>query len=111
MGSTKQTIAVPYRGGAIVGFPVHKLHQIIGHLVIVSGGKRIVPASGQFIVYTKPEHTSPLGDGGEFYFEDIPVGTHKARVDYDGGTCSLEVVVPEFQEPLHKMGTLACDKQ
>ena len=111
IGATQKIIAVPYRGGAIVGFPVHKLHQVVGKLVVIEGGKRVAVANGQLTVYAKPEQTSPIGSGGDFYFQDLPTGSFKAQMVYKAGTCSFEIVVPEFDEPLHKMGTLACTRR
>jgi outer membrane usher protein len=110
VGATSKVIAVPYRGGAVVEFPVHKLHQVMGTLVVIDGGRKIIPANGRITVQSTPKLTSPIGDDGEFYFEDIPVGTLKALVEYRDGTCSLDMVVPDFKEPLHKMGTVACRK-
>jgi outer membrane usher protein len=111
VGATQKVIAVPYRGGAMIKFPVHTIHQIIGHLLVLDSGKRIVPANGQVTVHSKPDLISPIGDDGEFYFEDIPVGTVNALVEYKDGSCSFNVVVPEFKEPLYKMGIVTCKKQ
>jgi outer membrane usher protein len=108
VGATQKTVAVPYRGGAVITFPVHRIHQVMGNLVVIGGNKQIIPANGQLTLSSKPRQSSPIGDGGAFYFEDIPVGTTKALVEYENGTCSFDLVVPEFKEPLHKMGTVTC---
>lgn len=111
VGATQKTVAVPYRGGAVIAFPVHRIHQIMGDVVVMDGRKKIVPANGQLTVSSKPPQISPIGDDGAFYFEDIPVGTLKALVEYKNGTCWFDMVVPEFKEPLHKMGIVTCAKQ
>jgi outer membrane usher protein len=111
VGATQKTVAVPYRGGAVIAFPVHRIHQVMGKVAVMDGSKKIVPANGQLTVSSKPPQISPIGDGGAFYFEDIPVGTLKALVEYKDGTCSFDMVVPEFKEPLHKMGIVTCTKQ
>ena len=108
VGATQKTVAVPYRGGTVISFPVHQIHQVIGNLVVMDGNKQIIPANGQLTLSSKPQQISPIGDGGAFYFEDIPVGTIKALVEYKDGTCSFDMVVPEFKEPLHKMETVTC---
>jgi outer membrane usher protein len=108
VGATQKTVAVPYRGGAVITFPVHRIHQVMGNLVVIDGLKEIIPANGQLTLSSQPSQTSPIGDGGAFYFEDIPIGTTKALVEYKGGTCAVDLVVPEFKEPLHKMGTVIC---
>lgn len=111
VGATQKTVAVPYRGGAVITFPVHRIHQVIGNLVVMNGSHRIIPANGQLTLSSKPQQSSPIGDGGAFYFEDIPVGTIKALVEYKDGTCSFDMIVPEFKEPLYKMGTVTCRAQ
>jgi outer membrane usher protein len=111
VGATKKTIAVPYRGGAVITFPVHRIHQVMGEVVVMDSNKKIIPANGQITVSSEPRQTSPIGDDGAFYFEDIPVGTVKALVEYQDGKCTFDLVVPEFKEPLHKMGIVTCVKQ
>jgi outer membrane usher protein len=111
VGATQKTVAVPYRGGALITFPVHRIHQVMGNLVVLDRNQHIVPANGQLTVSSKPPLTSPIGDGGAFYFEDLPVGTLNALVEYKDGSCSFNLVVPEFKEPLHKMGTVTCRAQ
>jgi outer membrane usher protein len=111
VGATQKTVAVPYRGGAVIAFPVHRIHQITGEIVVMAGSTKIVPANGQLTVSSKPQQISPIGDDGAFYFEDVPVGTLKALVEYKDGTCSFDMVVPEFKESLHKMGIVTCTKQ
>lgn len=111
VGATQKTVAVPYRGGALITFPVHRIHQVMGNLVVLDRNQQIVPVNGQLTVSSKPPLTSPIGDGGAFYFEDIPVGTLKALVEYKDGSCFFNLVVPEFKEPLHKMGTVTCRAQ
>jgi outer membrane usher protein len=111
VGATQKTVAVPYRGGAVVSFPVHRIHQIMGQVMVMYGSNRMIPTNGQLTVSSKPPQISPIGDDGAFYFEDIPVGTLKALVEYKNGTCSFDIVVPDFKEPLHKMGMVTCTKQ
>jgi outer membrane usher protein len=111
VGATQKVVAVPYRGGTVIKFPVHKIHQIIGKLTVIAGSKKIIPADGQITLDSKPKEVSPIGDGGEFYFEDVPIGTFRALVEYKGGTCSFDLVVPRFEEPLHNMGNITCGKQ
>ena len=94
----------------MIAFPVHRIHQITGEIVVMAGSTKIVPANGQLTVSSKPQQISPIGDDGAFYFEDVPVGTLKALVEYKDGTCSFDMVVPEFKESLHKMGIVTCTK-
>ena len=111
IGATQKIVAVPYRGGALVKFPVHRIHQIVGNLLVIKGGKTIVPADGRLTLESNPKKRSPIGDDGQFYFEDVPVGNLRALIEYKEGTCAFAMVVPEFKEPLHKMGTITCSEK
>lgn len=110
VGATQKTVAVAYRGGAVIRFPVHKIHQVIGTIVVANGGQVIAPANGQLVLQSQPQQVSPIGDDGEFYFEDVPVGKTKALVEYQDGTCAFDLVIPEFKEPLRKLGKLTCNQ-
>lgn len=105
----RRTVAVPYRGGALVQFPVHKIQQVIGSVRIDDAGKTIIPALGELTLKQgKRTSTSPLGRKGEFYFEDVAAGTYAASVEYDSGTCQFQVAVPESGSPLLKLGEVVC---
>lgn len=108
IGTTQKVVAVPYRGGALIKFPVHRIHQIVGKLRIIKNGKQIVPADGRLTLASKPKKASPIGDDGQFYFEDVPVGDVRALVEYKEASCAFVMAVPDFKEPLHKMGTIIC---
>lgn len=111
VNATQKVVAVPYRGGAVIRFPVHKIHQVMGNVIVFDGKQKLVPVNGQLVLDSKPAQTSPIGDDGEFYFEDVQVGTTKATVEYKDGTCSFDMVVPEFTEPLRKLGTITCNRR
>jgi outer membrane usher protein len=105
----RRTVAVPYRGGALVEFPVHRIQQVTGTVTIDRSGTRIVPALGELTLkHGKQTSTSPLGRKGEFYFQDITAGTYSASVEYASGTCQFQVVVPESESSLLKLGTVVC---
>ena len=108
VGATHQTVAVPYRGGAVIRFPVHRIHQVSGSLVVLDGTNKVLPSNGQLTVHATPEVTSPIRLDGEFYFEDIAVGRFKAEIEYKGASCAFDINIPEFTKPLLKMGVLTC---
>ena len=50
LDTDRRVIAVPYRGGALVTFPVHRIQQITGTLRIQMAGKTVIPALGEISV-------------------------------------------------------------
>jgi outer membrane usher protein len=71
----QKIISVPFRGGGIVRFPVHKVQQVTGALTVEVGGKVVVPALGDLSVdVSGRQFESPLGSKGQFYFDSIPAG-------------------------------------
>jgi outer membrane usher protein len=103
------TLAPPYRGGAVVLFPVRRIQRTSGSVTIVTAAGDDVPEFGELTLVGGGESvSSPLGAKGEFYFENLPEGKHEASVTYDGGSCSFILTVPRSEEPALDLGTLRC---
>ena len=109
VGQVSKIVAVPYRGGAVLTFPVHKIQQLTGKLIVREGATAVIPADGEFIVQAGGERlSSPIGEKGEFYFEDVAPGTYDAAIEFADGTCKLPLQVPQSGKFVVKLGTLGC---
>ena len=108
--AVEQTIAPPYRGGAFVEFPVRQIRTVTGSLVVRDKKKiEAVPAFGQLTLTGNGEaYVSPIGRGGEFYFENIPAGTYNANIEYRDGTCEFRLPVPPGGDAVVKLGRSVC---
>jgi hypothetical protein len=108
-----QTIALPYRGGAIAEFAVQKVQRVVGVITVARDGADRVPAYGDITVTTKGrEFSSPIGSSGKFYFEDLAAGTHSAVVrDSAGNECSLTITVPSSDGTIVNLGALRCESR
>jgi outer membrane usher protein len=106
-----QTLALPYRGGAVAVFPVQRIQRVVGIVKIVDGSADRSPAYGEVVVTARGKDiTSPVGSTGAFYFEDLPEGTHSAVVhERDGRTCAFTVRVPPSDSTVVNLGTLRCE--
>jgi outer membrane usher protein len=106
-----QTIALPYRGGAIAEFGVQKIQRVVGVITVAEDGEDHVPAYGEITVTTKGrEFSSPIGGSGRFYFEDLAAGAHSAVVrDKNGKECSLTITVPSSNGTIVNLGSLRCN--
>jgi outer membrane usher protein len=106
-----QTIALPYRGGAVATFDVQRIQRVVGSIRVIDGGEDRVPSYGEITVTAKGRDlTSPVGGSGRFYFEDLSVGTHSAVVrDSAGRECSFTISVPSSDGTLVNLGTLRCE--
>jgi outer membrane usher protein len=107
--SVRTAIAPPYRGGAVVQFPVTRVQRTVGTIRIVGLDGEALSRFGEMRV-TAPGQTyeSPIGSDGQFYFENVPAGRHHAVVTYPDGSCTATVVVPESQELVLQLGLLTC---
>jgi outer membrane usher protein len=109
IAATERTIAPPYRGGAVVRFPVQQTQAFTGNLLVEVAGKTVIPAYGQLNAVVKGQQIfSPIGGQGEFYLENLPAGKYSAQVEYRDGICKFNVDVPSSKEPFFKLGTLRC---
>ena len=107
--SVRQVVSPPFRGGAIVTFPVRRLRAFAGKLRISYRGVEAIPAFGRLSVAVNgQQRVSDIGRAGTFYLEDIPPGTWNARIDYLGTSCELPLTAPESQEAVLQLGVLLC---
>jgi len=107
--ATSEVVAPPYRGGAVVRFPVHPVQGVTGKLVVVVKGRPVVPAFGELTLAANgKEYSSPIGRKGEFYLDSPPAGQHPAKVEFKEGVCSFTVAVPKTRQFSVKLGTLTC---
>jgi outer membrane usher protein len=106
---TEATVAPPFRGGALVLFPVRRIQTLTGSVQIEAKGERVIPGSGQVTIAGRGQNwTSPLGRNGEFYFENLPSGPHAATVEYREGACRFTLSVPESKEFFLNLGKIVC---
>jgi outer membrane usher protein len=109
VGGTERTVAPPFRGGAVVDFPVHRLKIFQGTLKITKGGETTIPAFGELLVVKGIEtFSSPIGSGGQFYFESLPEGNLEAVIHYKGGECQFPLTIPKTNQRSVNLGELEC---
>jgi outer membrane usher protein len=108
--ATEKIIAPPFRGGAVVAFPVQRVQRIVGIVTLHNNGVVTIPAFGQLMISTKDgkRFESPIGKQGEFYLESLPAGRHVALVEYKEQKCNLVLEVPDLDESEIKLGKLSC---
>jgi outer membrane usher protein len=106
-----QTLALPYRGGAVAVFDVQKIQRVVGAIRMADKGEDRIPTYGELVVTVNGrELTSPVGSSGRFYFEDLPAGAHAAVVkDTSGKECAFTITVPSSNGTLVNLGTLRCE--
>lgn len=108
---TEQTVAPPYRGGALVTFGVQKVSAITGKLVVDEMHKSSVPSFGELRVNVNGHFlTSEIGRRGEFYVEDLAPGGYPARVEYANGACAFQLVVPKSESAITDVGPVHCTR-
>ena len=90
VAATEKLVAPPFRGGAVVSFPINIVQRIIGKVVLEDRGAAVTPAYGQLIVGGNGSQSeSPIGKLGDFYLENLGAGRFSASVDYKKKSVSL----------------------
>ena len=107
--ATQRIIAPPFRGGALVKFPVRPMQNSTGRVMLLRGTERVVPVYGQLTV-TGPDRTyeSPVGRRGEFYLENVPVGRYNASVLFQQRTCEFTVTIASASGKTVDLGLIEC---
>ncbi len=107
--ATQKLVAPPYRGGAVVKFPVRRIRSLTGSLEIEAPGGMEIPSFGQLVIDRKGGLTmSPLGKNGEFYLDELAPGSYPATIQYRGGSCRFTLVVPSVAETFFNLGRIVC---
>ncbi len=113
IGRTERVIAPPLRGGVIVPFDVEAVRPVYGTIALVTAGEeRVAPAYGELTldVEGRGPVESPLGQSGEFYFEDLPAGRWPGRVISDRGDCAVVIEVPAGGIDPLELATITCQE-
>ncbi len=108
--AVERTVATPYRGGAVVAFPVRRVTSVTGRVVLAEAGREVVPAYGELTV-TGPDgkaQLSPVGGDGGFYLENLPPGRYPAVVEQKETVCRFTLVVPASTSAFASLGTVRC---
>lgn len=106
---TQREIAPPFRGGAVVEFPLRRLHAFVGNLVLIRGAERVVPEYADFLVEVDGvEQRTPLNGDGGFYLQDVRPGVHPARIVFRGESCAFSIEIPETDDRMTRLGEITC---
>jgi outer membrane usher protein len=106
---TDKIVSAPYRGGALVEFAAARIQRVLGKTVIESVGKSIIPKHGQMTITGQGQSAdSPLGNDGEFYFENLKSGRFQAQIETKDDTCEFVLQVPPTNDETIELGTLRC---
>ena len=109
IAATDELNAPPYRGGAVVTFPVKRIQSVSGTVVLELNGEDVVPSFGELDAIAGGNHLeSPVGEGGEFYLENVEAGTVEATIRFRGVTCSFVLEVPDSQQPFLRLPLARC---
>lgn len=90
-------------------FAVKRVRRITGTLAVKEGNQATIPAYGSLTVRAQTgAFESPIGAQGEFYLEDLPPGSHEARIDYGQRPCRFELEVPNKDQAAIDLGNVTC---
>jgi outer membrane usher protein len=107
--ATEKIIAPPYRGGALVTFPIQQTQSFTGAVEVEIAGTSIIPAYGQIIVTPEgKEVVSPIGKSGEFYLENLTARRHPAKIEYNAGVCTFVLEIPVREGAFVNLEMLRC---
>lgn len=109
VGRTERLVAAPRRGGAVVRFDVAELRAVEGWVLLGRADGAVAPSYGT-LELDVPGGTrrSPVAEDGAFWLEDVPEGSHAARVLWRGETCAFELAVPPASAGVVDVGRVAC---
>jgi len=107
--ATSRDISVPYRSGGVVKFNVQKIQSVEGSLFIRDDkGEKAARYYGLELSQGDTKQTAIVGDGGEFYLENMHAGLYKARLFNEQRECRFDMRIPKRESMFIKMGKIVC---
>lgn len=107
--STERIVAPPFRGGAVVRFAARHHRYFRGHVVVLRGGDRIIPAHGEVVLEdAQRREIIPLGRQGELELEGFEKGRYSFVVEYRTASCRGDIEIPEAQDVITDLGEIVC---
>jgi outer membrane usher protein len=109
VASRERFLVAPRRSGAVARFPVERLSALTGRLHLLGPEGRAIPAGGMIRLGVDARvFSSPIGEDGAFWLEDVPAGSHPAEIYWRGRLCRLTISVPEEGPAVQDLGELGC---
>ena len=107
----QRSLSPAARSGVVLVFPVVRVQSIVGTLMVRQGGIFRPLEHHSFTLPTAALSEKILtAKGGEFYVENLAVGTYRARIMIDGQECNFDLTVPKSDASLVNLEkVLACD--
>ena len=88
---------------------MQQIRTVTGSVSVHTANGDIVPTFGQLTVTANGKsYESPLGRGGEFYFENLPAGTYDAVVESHDASCHFRIEIPAGTAAVVKLGQKTC---
>jgi outer membrane usher protein len=105
----ERVVAPRQRGGSVERFRVSRQISVTGRLALVVDGVAIAPEWGEVAVEVPGRRAvSPVGQGGLFWLEAIPPGTHDALLRWEGRLCRFAFEVEKDAAGTVDLGEVRC---
>jgi len=105
----RKYVSPPVRGGSIVNIAVTKLQGFTGRLFIVEKGERRAAQYWGLRLWVEDEPREFIvGNGGEFYLENLPAGRFRANLFMQDKKCEFDLIIPESDDVMVEMGEKSC---
>lgn len=104
----ERVVAPRFHGGTVERFQVSLVRAVSGRIVLAIDGTEVPPEWGEVAVEVRGRReVSPIGEGGAFWLDGIPPGTHDALVRWEGRLCRFRFEVQESSGTLD-LGRIRC---
>ena len=106
---TQKVVSPIGRSGMLVQFPFARIHAYRGRIAFALDGKQVAPSQGSLtFAAAGKQFAYDLTETGNFFMEDVPVGTHALHIDADQGSCDVTLTARADAASLVNVGTLTC---
>jgi outer membrane usher protein len=106
----RKIVTTGFREGGVFNFGVTKLQAFVGNLFYLERGEK-VPAqyAGLQVSVGEEKLEFVVGDGGEFYLENLPAGQYRAKVFSKNRVCNFDLRIPDSKDAMVDLGEIICE--
>jgi outer membrane usher protein len=105
---TERLIASRSRSGVVVRFAAQRMRAARGSIVIDDGQRSAAYGELHLRNAAGDDEVFPIGSEGEFELANLPPGSHRAQLEYAGGSCIVALQISERGQPIEELGPLPC---
>ena len=110
--SSLKQVSTHSRGGVTVDLLIQTTPPVQGKLAIIEGGiKEMAEFWGLRLTHKGKKREYLIGKRGEFYIDDLPMGTFPAEAFFGERSCAFDFIIPDTDDIFVNLEEISCEME